>query len=562
MYLYKFKIYLLFLLSINIFTCKNNTITFNETNSVVSSIHPLASEIGLNILNQNGNAIDAAIGTGLALGVLDQFNSGLGGGAFILIRLSNGEIFSIDGREKAPSKATQNMYNIDGKTNLYYSQNGPLSVGVPGLPAAYVKALNLAGTKTLKELIKPSINIAKKGFILDDDYIRRYKINIEELKKDSSSRKIYFNSKGKEFKQGDIFIQNDLSMTYEKFGKNGIDYFYKGEFANKLVKLMKEREGLITHDDMKNYKAIQREPIEGTYRNYNVYGMGPPSSGGINVLQMLNMIEISGILNGKKELDKESIYYISLIMSEVFESRSNDLGDPDFKNINIKNLISKSYAQKKLLDIQLREKKVKNNSNQNFNSGHTTNLCVIDKWGNVVVINQTVNHTFGSKVTVPGTGVILNNEMDDFSIESGLPNAFGLTGGEINSIEGNKRPLSSMSPTIITKNDKPIIILGGAGGPRIITSVLQSIINIIDFDLSVENAISKPRFHQQFIPDAIYIEKGFSNEIINYLEEKDYEIIEKEKLGIVNIIAWDSTKNIYTGASDVRVRQGKASRGN
>ena len=179
-----------------------------------------------------------------------------------------------------------------------------------------------------------------------------------------------------------------------------------------------------------------------------------------------------------------------------------------------------------------------------------------------MVINQTVNHTFGSKVTVPGTGVILNNEMDDFSIESGLPNAFGLTGGEINSIEGNKRPLSSMSPTIITKNDKPIIIVGGAGGPRIITSVLQSIINILDFNLSVENAISKPRFHQQFIPDAIYVEKGFSNEIINYLEEKDYEIIEKEKLGIVNIIAWDSTKNIYTGASDVRVRQGKASRGN
>ena len=562
MYLYKFKIYLLFFLSINMFTCKNKTIAFNKANSVVSSIHPIASEIGINILNENGNAIDAAIGTGLALGVLDQFNSGLGGGAFIMIRLSNGEIFSIDGREKAPGKATRNMYNIDGKTNLYYSQNGPLSVAVPGLPAAYVKALNLAGTKTLEELIKPSINIAKKGFKLDDDYIRRYKINIEELKKDSSSRKIYFNRQGKEFKKGDIFIQKDLSSTYQKFGKNGIDYFYKGEFANKLVKLMKEREGLITHDDMRNYKAIQREPIQGKYKNYNVYGMGPPSSGGINVLQMLNMIEISGILNGKKELDKESIYYISLIMSEVFQSRSNDLGDPDFNNINIKNLISKSYAQKKLLDIESKEKKIKNNSNQNFNSGHTTNLCVIDKWGNVVVINQTVNHTFGSKVTVPGTGVILNNEMDDFSIESGLPNAFGLTGGEINSIEGNKRPLSSMSPTIITKNDKPIIIVGGAGGPRIITSVLQSIINILDFNLSVENAISKPRFHQQFIPDAIYVEKGFSNEIINYLEEKDYEIIEKKKLGIVNIIAWDSTKNIYIGASDVRVRQGKASRGN
>ena len=559
MYNYKFKILLLFFV-INIYSCKKNSINSVETNGIVSSIHPLASEVGINILKKNGNAVDAAIATGLALGVVDQFNSGLGGGAFIMIRLSNGKIFSIDGREKAPAKATQKMYNFDGKINTYFSQNGPLSIAVPGLPAAYIKALNLAGTKKLAELIKPSINIAKNGFKLDDDYIRRYKINIDELRKDSSSKKIYFNSKGEAFKTGHHFVQNDLANTYEKFGEKGINYFYKGEFADKLVKFMEENGGLITHDDMKNYNAILREPVEGKYRNYKIYGMGPPSSGGINIVQMLNMIEMSGVLKGKDELDKETIYMLSLIMGEIFKSRSNDLGDPDFNEINIKQLLSKSFAEKKLLEIKHKETVLKVSKNQNLKSGHTTNLCVIDKWGNSVVINQTVNHTFGSKVTVPGSGVILNNEMDDFSIEDGLPNAFGLTGGEINSIEGNKRPLSSMSPTIVTKNDKPIIIIGGAGGPRIITSVLQLIINIIDFDLSIEEAISAPRFHHQFLPEAIFVEKGFSNEITNYLEKKGFDIIEKEKLGIVNIIGWDSKNKKFIGLSDTRVRKGKSSR--
>ena len=562
MYLYKLKVSLIIFFIINIYSCNNKINNSVEgKNGVVASVHPIASNIGINILKDNGNAIDAAIATGLALGVVDQFNSGLGGGAFIMIRLSNGKVFSIDGREKAPNKATSKMYNINDKTNSYYSQNGVLSVAVPGLPAAYIKALSIAGTKKLSELIKPSILIAKEGFKLDDDYIRRYKINLEELKKDSSSKEIYFDKKGNNLKKGHKFIQADLALTYEKFGEKGLDYFYRGEFAHRLVKLMEQKGGMITYEDMKNYQAIQRDPILGTYRDYRIYGMGPPSSGGINILQMLNMIETSSILDNKKNFDKESIYFISLIMNEVFKSRSNDLGDPDFHDINIKKLISKAYSEEKLLKIQKKDKKIKNNNIQNFNPSHTTNLCVVDKWGNVVVINQTINHTFGSKVTVPETGVILNNEMDDFSIKLGLPNAFGLTGGEANSIEGNKRPLSSMSPTIIIKDDKPFIIIGGAGGPRIITSVLQSIINIIDFDLSVPEAISKPRFHHQYLPNSLYMENGFSKETTNFLEEKGYKIVKKKELGIVQIIGWDSTKGIFTGSSDIRVRKGIGAKG-
>ena len=562
MYIYKLKASLIIFFIINIYACNNKINNSVEgKNGVIASVHPIASNIGINILKDNGNAIDAAIATGLALGVVDQFNSGLGGGAFIMIRLSNGKVFSIDGREKAPNKATSKMYNIDDKTNSYYSQNGALSVAVPGLPAAYIKALSIAGTKKLSELIKPSILIAKEGFKLDDDYIRRYKINLEELKKDSSSKEIYFDKKGNNLKKGHKFIQADLALTYEKFGEKGLDYFYRGEFAHRLVKLMEQKGGMITYEDMKNYQAIQRDPILGKYRDYRIYGMGLPSSGGINILQMLNMIETSGILDNKKNFDKESIYFISLIMNEVFKSRSNDLGDPDFHDINIKKLISKAYAEEILLEIQKKDKKIKNNNIQNFNPSHTTNLCVVDKWGNVVVINQTINHTFGSKVTVPETGIILNNEMDDFSIKLGLPNAFGLTGGEANSIEGNKRPLSSMSPTIIIKDDKPFIIIGGAGGPRIITSVLQSIINVIDFDLSVSEAISKPRFHHQYLPNSLYMENGFSKETTNFLEEKGYKIVKKKELGIVQIIGWDSTKRIFTGSSDIRVRKGIGAKG-
>ena len=308
MYLYKLKVCLIIFFIINIYSCNNKANnSVDGKNGVVASVHPIASNIGIDILKDNGNAVDAAIATGLALGVVDQFNSGLGGGCFIMIRLSNGKIFSIDGREKAPNKATSKMYNIDNKTNLYYSQNGPLSAAVPGLPAAYIKALNLAGTKKLSELIQPSIIIAKQGFKLDDDYIRRYKINLEELKKDSSSKEIYFDNTGKELRKGHKFIQSDLAITYKKFGEKGLDYFYRGEFAHKLVTLMKKKGGMITYDDMKNYHAIQRNPIVGKYRNYSIYGMGPPSSGGINILQMLNMIEMSGILDNKDTFDNDSI---------------------------------------------------------------------------------------------------------------------------------------------------------------------------------------------------------------------------------------------------------------
>jgi len=531
-------------------------------NGVVSSVHPLASDIGINILKIGGNAIDAAIATGLALGVVDQSNCGLGGGAFIVIRLADGTVHTIDGREVAPEKADRNMYIQHGKVNSEISQTGPLAVAVPGVPAAYVKALELAGTLSIKELIEPATNLAKNGFILDDAYLARYKGAVNELRRDSVSAKIYFHDDNSELEVGDLFKQPLLAKTYEKFAEGGINYFYHGDFATHLVDFMSQNGGLITKKDMANYNAIQRPPIVGNYKGHTIYGMGPPSSGGVHVVQILNMIEASGILQRKDKWDEESIYLVSQFMNRAFEDRANHLGDGDFYPVPVKRLISKSYAQT-LVD-EITSKTVVAPPTQGFSfsygKGHTTNFAVVDKWGNAVSINHTVNLTYGAKITVPGTGVILNCEMDDFSAQPGIPNAFGLIGAEANAIEPGKRPLSSMSPTIIVKNDKPILVLGGAGGPRIITSVLHTIIGVLDFNLSIGNALSLPRFHHQYRPEALFVESHIPNSHRNAMVNKGYKVINRQGLGTVRAIAWNENLKAYVGAADPRTRNGEGAK--
>jgi len=539
-------------------TVMNNAEEAVGKNGVVSSVHSLASEVGINILKAGGNAVDAAIATGLTLGVVDQANCGLGGGAFIVIRLASGTVYTLDGREMAPSRAQRDMYIKNGKVDSELSRRGPLAVGVPGVPAAYLKALELAGTMSLKEVIKPATAIARNGFILDESFIDRHKGAVKNLKKDPGSAEVYFNADGSELEVEQLFKQPLLADTYEKFGENGLDYFYKGEFAEQVDQFMKKNDGLVTKEDMADYRVIERKPIHGTYKDYEVFGMGPPSSGGIHVVQILNMIEASGALDEKSEWDEESIFLVTKFMDKAFKDRAEHLGDADFHPVPIDRLISKDYAQslvnevKAVTSVEPRDEKY----SLAYGEGHTTNFSVIDKWGNAVAINHTVNLTYGAQVTVPGTGVALNSEMDDFSAQPGVPNAFGLIGAEANSVAAGKRPLSSMSPTIVVKDGKPVMILGGAGGPRIITAVLHTILGVLDFDLSVGAALSLPRFHHQYRPEVLFVESHMPDEHKGAMTDRGYKIMDRGGLGTVRAIAWSEKHQAYVGAADPRTREG------
>jgi gamma-glutamyltranspeptidase/glutathione hydrolase len=529
------------------------TTSARATRGMVVASHPIAAEIGLDVLKSGGNAVDAAVATGFALGVVDQFNSGIGGGGFIVIRMADGTVYTIDGREKAPAAATRDMYLRDGKFEPNRSRIGALAVGVPGVVAAYDKALGLAGTIPLAQLISPSIEVAEKGFELDEYYVSRYSKAIEKLDDDPASAKIYLHPDGSHLKAGDVLKQPDLANTYRKLSEKGPDYFYLGEFAGYLAGYMSNKGGLITAEDMSAYSATMREPVVGTYHDCEIIGMAPPSSGGVHIVQILNMLEASGILEAKSDWDFETIFRTSQFMRKAFEDRAVHLGDMDFHAVPIGHLTSKDYADSCVRAIMDDSAPMAGpGTKEDLSFGHTTNICVIDKWGNAVAVNQTVNLTYGAKITLPGTGVVLNNEMDDFSAQPGVPNAFRLIGSEANSIAPGKRPLSSMSPTIIVRDGKPILILGGAGGPTIITSVLQIIIDILDFDQELAIAQANPRFHHQFKPDVVVMEKGISKWVAARLLFKGQMPVLTKELGRVNAIAWSEREQAYIGVPDPR----------
>ena len=532
--------------------------TASGRQGVVVASHPIAAEIGLETLRAGGNAVDAAVATALALGVVDQFNSGVGGGGFIVIRMADGSVYTIDGRETAPAAATRDMYVRDGAYDPKLSKVGSLAVGVPGAVAAYDKALELAGTRNLKQLVAPSIKMAEEGFELDDYYISRYESAVDDLKKDPASARIYLRPDGSPLQAGDTLKQPDLAETYRKLSREGLDYFYRGEFAGLLAGYMIENDGLIRTGDMVDYVAKVRDPILGEYGDYQIIGMGPPSSGGVHTVQILNMIEANKLLDGKSGWDVDTIFWASRYMRKAFQDRADYLGDSDFYSVPVGCLTSKDYAKSCVEAAATCERMaVKNPPEKDIPGGHTTNLCVIDKWGNAVAINQTVNLTYGAKITLPGTGVILNNEMDDFSAQPGEPNAFGLIGSEANSIEPRKRPLSSMSPTIVVKDNKPVMILGGAGGPTIITGAVLVIVNMLDFGDELAEAQARPRFHHQFRPDTIIVEKGLSGWTQMGLRTfKGETLMTRESLGRINAIAWSEEENAYVGSPDPRLRGG------
>ncbi len=534
--------------------------TASGVQGVVVASHPLAAEIGLDVLKSGGNAVDAAVATGLALGVVDQFNSGVGGGGFIVIRMADGTVHTIDGRETAPASATRDMYIRGGEYDQKLSKVGPLAVGVPGILAAYESALGLAGTRKLSELIAPSIKVAEEGFELDEYYISRYSDAIEQLGRDAASAKIYLRPDGSPLAEGDILRQPDLAQTYRNIEGGGTEYFYKGGFAGRLARYMEQNGGLITLADMAEYAPRAREPVIGRYGDFDIIGMGPPSSGGVHTVQILNMLEASGILQEKSDWDLDSIFWTAMYMRKAFEDRAIHLGDSDFHHVPIDRLTSKRYAKTSLKALESGEKQVVPEKTGLIPApSHTTNICVVDRWGNAAAVNQTVNLTYGAKITLPGTGVILNNEMDDFSARPGVPNAFGLIGSEANSVAPGKRPLSSMAPTIVAKDGKTVLILGGAGGPTIITGVLHVIVNMLDFGDELVEAQAKPRFHHQFRPDLIIVESGMAEETRRELQAiKGQPSMVRESLGRINAIAWSEKEQAYVGSPDPRLRGGAA----
>jgi gamma-glutamyltranspeptidase/glutathione hydrolase len=528
-------------------------------NGMVASEQGLATQVGLDILKQGGNAIDAAVAVGFALAVVLPNAGNIGGGGFMVLHDDKtGKDIAIDFREIAPAKASRDMYLdnqgnvIDGKSLFTHDASG-----VPGTVAGMEYALKKWGTMPLSKVLEPAIKLADKGFIVSDVLTQTLKEEKSTLGKWSSSKAIFFKN-GEPLKSGDLLVQKDLAKSLRLIAKQGAKAFYQGEIATKIAREMQSQGGTMTLEDLKAYKVVERQPIIGDYRGYKVVTMPPPSSGGVHLIEILNMLEHYPIKEDGVNSAK-NIHHMAESMKLAYADRSEYLGDPDFVKIPVTGLTSKAYANERVKTID--ENKATLSSNikpgkpQPYESDQTTHFSVMDKAGNAVAVTYTLNLNFGSGIVVEGTGILLNNEMDDFSVKPGVPNAFGLVGGTANAIEAKKRPLSSMTPTIVMKNNKPWLVTGSPGGARIITTVLQSVVNMIDHEMNPAEAIITPRVHHQWLPDELRVEEGISPDTIKLLQDKGHKVVTKAPMGRIQIIQADDSG--FYGYSDPRNPDGK-----
>lgn len=490
----------------------------------VASVHPLATEAGLKVLQSGGNAIDAAVAVALTLGVVDGHNSGIGGGCFAVIRYSDGRIEALDGREMAPAAAHRDMYIRDGVADNSLSTTGPLAVGVPGSLAVYDYLLRTAGTLALPRIIEPAADLAERGFPLSAASHRRIQLTRKSLLEFPATAAIFLNDRGRPWPAGHTLIQRDLASTYRHIAREGIDYFYRGDFARAVGNWMQGHGGILRYEDFVNYRMQVREPVVSEYRGYTVVGFPPPSSGGVHVAQILNMLANYDVAS----LDANDRYHLlAEAMKRAFADRAYFLGDPDYVAVP-RGLIDPAYAAKLASTITMKkaadavEHGAPPRADVDLFGKHTTHISTADKWGNWVAITTTVNTSFGSKVVVPGTGVVLNNQMDDFSIQPGVPNAFGLVGNEANSVAPGKRPLSSMSPTLVLRGEQPLISVGAAGGPTIITQVVQALVNVIDLGMNGQQALAAPRVHHQWRPPTLFTEQSLPNSVRDALQQRGH----------------------------------------
>lgn len=520
---------------------------------IVASVHPLATDAGLNVLKAGGNAVDAAVAVGLTLGVVDADNSGLGGGCFMLIRLADGKFVAIDGRETAPAAATRDMFVRNGKAEPELSQTGALASGVPGEVAAFEYAVKKFGKKSFRDLLFPAAALAEAGFVLTTNYARRLASVSDDLARFASSRAVFFRD-GKPLGAGDVLKQPDLAATYRGIAEQGSDWFYRGPFAQATEKWMKANGGIMTAGDFANYQIALRKPITTTYRGHKIVTFPPPSSGGVHVAQILNMLERFDL----KSLDEATrLHVVAEAMKLAFADRAYWLGDPDFAKVP-RGLVSKKYAATlaKRINLQHTSAVASHGQPPNWNTDvfkhHTTHFSVADAEGNWVACTATVNTSFGSKVVIPGTGVVLNNQMDDFSAQPGIANYFGLVGAEANAVAPGKRPLSSMSPTIVLKGGKPLIALGAAGGPKIISSVLLELVGMLDLGLTPEQALAAPRIHQQWSPNELMIEAALPEHLQASLRERGHTLTTLPALSVSQIVARSQDGKGFLGAADPR----------
>jgi len=531
-------------------------------NGMVSCASKYASQVGIDVLKKGGNAIDAAVAMGFTLAVTYPQAGNIGGGGFMVIRTKDGKVTTIDYREKAPSASSRDMF-LDDKGNFIpeKSQEGYLSCGVPGSVAGLLYALEKYGTLPRDSVLDPAINLADYGFEIEPKLAESLNSNYETFRKYNSTSKI-FTKNGLKFSDGEVFYQNDLANTLKLIKIHGREGFYGGITAGLIEKEVKEHGGLITQEDLANYQPVERPALTTNYKGYDVYSMAPPSSGGVALICLLNMIENFPIP------DRQSVYYgikeysdyihkVVESMKRVFADRSEYLGDPDFYKVPVETLISKKYAVQRVKEIT--DKATAGSDikpgivSEDKESKETTQYSVVDKDGNMVSVTTTLNNTYGSFVVVDGAGFLLNDEMDDFASKLGAPNMFGLLGSEANSIQPNKRMLSSMTPTLILREGKPFMVVGSPGGGKIISTVLEAILNVIDFKMALNDAIDAPRYHHQWQPEYIQMEAGaLDDEVQAKLKEKGHEIKVVSEFGRVEgiLIDWDN-HNFY-GHSDRR----------
>ena len=531
-------------------SCVRKAPVFGENGMVVSTSRH-ASQVGIDILKEGGNAVDAAVGVGFALAVTSSSNGNIGGGGFMVTRFSNGKTFTLDYREMAPAMAERNMYlDENGDIIKGKSRATHFASGVPGSVDGLLKAWkdHGSGNISIERLLRPSINLAKNGFDLSDYEAERFNKNKERLSKHAETKRI-FTRDDRKWKAGDIFYQSNLAETLERIVKNGRDGFYKGKTADLIVEEMKNVGGWITHKDLENYKSLYRDPIEGSFKNYDILSMGPPSSGGILLIHMLNMFD--EIMKKSEslsiDLSYNSIDYIHILTEierRAYADRAEHLADADFWDVPEGMLLSKDYAKERVSSIDLSKATLSSDISHGNSyidqSEETTHYSIVDKEGNAVSVTTTINSGYGNGITITGAGFLMNNEMDDFSSKPGEPNMFGLLGNEANAIEPKKRPLSSMTPTIVLKDGQPFLILGTPGGSTIITTVLQNLLNVVIHGMDIREAVSSPRVHSQWMPDMVFHEqRGLSKRLIKKLTARGHEVKLRGNIGEANGIMID-----------------------
>jgi len=560
------KIFLSLVLIISLvlqFACTKEPQPVSAENGMVVSTSSYASKVGVEILKKGGNAVDAAVAVGFALAVTYPSAGNLGGGGFMVIHLAGGKNITIDYREKAPLSAHRDMYlNEASEFVPELSQFGTTSAGVPGSVAGLIYSLEKYGTMSLADVIQPAIDLAKNGWRLEKRDSIYFSNTIPLFSKYPSSMKI-FTKDGVPYSNGELFIQPDLAWTLEQIKETGRDGFYRGKVAELLVNQISSLGGFITLEDLENYRPVERNPIVGNYRGYEIISMPPPSSGGIALVQLLNILENYDF--GNVDWGSSAhVHHIVEAMKYAYADRTFHLGDEDFYPVPKAQLISKEYAKSIFDRIESAKNKAVPSSEIKsldvfpiYESTETTHYSVYDSYGNAVSTTTTINSSFGSGIVVEGSGFLLNNEMDDFSGKPGVMNQFGLLGTEANSIQPEKRMLSSMTPTIFLKDGEPFIIIGSPGGSQIITTVLQVVINCIDFDMNIRQAIEAPRIHHQWMPDSIFYEVGaLTEEVKKELTEMGYLFwdvdVETRIIGIAEGIMIDRKNKIIYGASDPR----------